>query len=248
MTQLTKRELATTLEIISECTACESDEVFRRTAEKTGDFLQADHLVFLSSRTSFLGAVALPQVFNVSYPTEWMDIYLARGYREIDPVLTSGLKGLCYWKDLFKAVPPDQEFYSQAVSFGLAEGCSYAATTHNSFTLFSAGGKGVEDSRRSREIVHYLVPHLQQKALSLAYDLPLSNLPKLTPREREVLLWAMDGKSNWEISVVLGIGQESVKEHISNLLRKLNASNRTHAVAIALQNNLLGTLSKETFC
>lgn len=239
MTQLTKKELATSLEIISECTACESDEVFRRIVEKAGDFLQADHLVFLSSRMSFSGVAALPQVFNISYPTEWMDIYLARGYREIDPVLTSGLKGLFYWKDLFKAVPPDQEFYSQAVSFGLAEGFSYSTATHDGFTLFSAGGKGVKDSRRSREIIHHLAPHLQQKALSFAYDLPPGNLPKLTPREREVLLWAMEGKSNWEISVVLGIGQESVKEHVSNMLRKLNASNRAHAVAIALQHGLL---------
>lgn len=241
MTELTKRELATTLEIISECTACESDKAFRRIATKAGSFLQTDHLVFLSSRTSFSGAVSLPQVFNISYPTEWMDIYLARGYREIDPVLTSGLKGLFYWKDLFKTVPPDQEFYSQAVSFGLAEGFSYSAVTHDSFTLLSASGKGVKDSKRIREIIHHLAPHLQQKALSLAYDLPPGNLPKLTPREREVLLWAMEGKSNWEISVVVGIGQESVKEHISNMLRKLNASNRTHAVAIALQHGLLSS-------
>ena len=241
MTRLTKTELTTTLEIISECTACKSDEEFRRTAEKAGDFLQADHLVFLSSRTSFSGAVALPQVFNISYSTEWMDIYLARGYREIDPVLTSGLQGLFYRKDLFKVTPPDREYYSQAVSFGLVEGVSYSAVTHNSFTLFSAGGKAVKDSRRSREIIHHLAPHLQQKALSLAYDLPSGNLPKLTPREREVLLWATEGKSNWEISVAEGIGQESVKEHISNMLRKLNASNRAHAVAIALQHGLLSS-------
>lgn len=64
-------------------------------------------------------------------------------------------------------------------------------------------------------------------------------MPRLTPRESEVLLWAMEGKSNWEISVILGISQESIKGHIANTLHKLDASNRAHAVAIALQSNLL---------
>lgn len=239
MTVLTKTELATALEIITECTACDSDKTFRQVASKAGDLLQAGHLIFLSSKTFFPGTISSPRVFNVSYPMEWINSYITQGYQEIDPVLTSGRKGLFYWKDLFKTVVPDPEFYSQAASFGLANGFSYVATTQNTYTLLSAGGKGVKDSSRSREILHYLAPHLQQRALSLAYKLPRNSLPKLTPREREVLLWAMEGKSNWEISIVLGIGQESVKEHISNMLRKLNASNRTHAVAIALQQGLL---------
>lgn len=49
----------------------------------------------------------------------------------------------------------------------------------------------------------------------------------------------MEGKTNWEISVILGIGQESIKGHVAHILHKLDASNRAHAVAIALQNDLL---------
>lgn len=239
MTLLTKTELVSTLEVITECMACDSEETFRQTASRAGDLLQADHLVFLSSKPRTPDAITSYQVFNVSYPTKWMETYLARGYQEIDPVLTSGRKGLFYWQDLFKAVPPDREFSSQAASYELTKGLSYTAATHNSFTLFSAGGKNVENTPRSREIARHLVPHLQQKALSLGCGLPRNSLPSLTPREREVLLWAMEGKSNWEISVVLGIGRESVKEYVSNILRKLNANNRTHAVAIALQQGLL---------
>jgi DNA-binding CsgD family transcriptional regulator len=49
----------------------------------------------------------------------------------------------------------------------------------------------------------------------------------------------MEGKTNWEISVILGISQESIKDYMTNILQKLDASNRAHAVAIALQNDLL---------
>ncbi len=61
----------------------------------------------------------------------------------------------------------------------------------------------------------------------------------LTKREREVLLWIIEGKTNWETSVILSIGEESVKSHMANILVKLGANNRTHAAAIALLNNLL---------
>jgi len=111
----------------------------------------------------------------------------------------------------------------------------------------SVAGKELVDSPRNQAIINNLAPHLHQLVLSLTHQKEKANLPRLTPREREVLLWAMEGKSNWEISVVLGIGRESVKGHIANILRKLNASNRTHAVAIALQNDLLfpaGILTK----
>ena len=47
------------------------------------------------------------------------------------------------------------------------------------------------------------------------------------------------GKTNWEISVILNISERTVKFHVQNIERKLNAVNKTHAVAIALDQNLL---------
>lgn len=61
----------------------------------------------------------------------------------------------------------------------------------------------------------------------------------LTEREREILRWAREGKSNLEIGAALDISALTVKNHIQKILRKLGASNRAHAVALAMSQGLL---------
>lgn len=63
--------------------------------------------------------------------------------------------------------------------------------------------------------------------------------PALTEREREILRWAREGKSNLEIGVALGISSLTVKNHIQKILRKLGASNRAQAVALAMSQGQL---------
>jgi two-component system response regulator NreC len=68
---------------------------------------------------------------------------------------------------------------------------------------------------------------------------PAASPFSLTLREREILAWIRDGKGSWEISSILGLSQETVKYHLKKTYRKLNATNRTQALAVALHNNLL---------
>jgi DNA-binding CsgD family transcriptional regulator len=62
----------------------------------------------------------------------------------------------------------------------------------------------------------------------------------LTPREREVLWWAAQGKSAKEIAEILNISERTVNEHSQKAIRKLGAANRTQAVATALRERLIG--------
>jgi NarL family two-component system response regulator LiaR len=61
----------------------------------------------------------------------------------------------------------------------------------------------------------------------------------LTPREREVLALLVQGKTNRELSQALTISEATVRLHVSNILGKLQAGNRTEAVSVALQNKLV---------
>lgn len=61
----------------------------------------------------------------------------------------------------------------------------------------------------------------------------------LTGREIEILRWVYEGKSNIEIGMILDISGFTVKNHVQNILRKLNVQNRTQAVAKGLLLNLL---------
>lgn len=61
----------------------------------------------------------------------------------------------------------------------------------------------------------------------------------LTAREREVLHWLKEGKTNWEISIILKMSERTAKFHVTNILGKLGASTRSHAVALAYSQNLI---------
>jgi LuxR family quorum sensing-dependent transcriptional regulator len=61
----------------------------------------------------------------------------------------------------------------------------------------------------------------------------------LTPRERECLQWAATGKSEWEISQILGISEHTSEKHLLNAKTKLGAVNRVHAVAEAIRRGYI---------
>lgn len=69
---------------------------------------------------------------------------------------------------------------------------------------------------------------------------PLSaSSPGLSPREVEVLHGVMQGESNEEIARRLYVSRQTIKTHMANVLRKLEARDRAHAVAIALHRGLV---------
>jgi DNA-binding CsgD family transcriptional regulator len=51
----------------------------------------------------------------------------------------------------------------------------------------------------------------------------------LTPREREVMHWVSQGKSNWEVAQILGCVEQTVKKHLQRIYRKLGVKNRMAA-------------------
>ena len=65
------------------------------------------------------------------------------------------------------------------------------------------------------------------------------NRALLTSREKDALKLLKQGKSAAEVAMVLGIRERTVKFHIGNILQKLHAVNRTHALAIAIETGLL---------
>ena len=79
----------------------------------------------------------------------------------------------------------------------------------------------------------YVSPEIRQQ---LAVNPPI---PDLTPRQEEILASMIRGLTDRDIARQLGIRQDGVNKHVSAILRKIGAANRTEAVAIALRKHLL---------
>jgi DNA-binding NarL/FixJ family response regulator len=62
---------------------------------------------------------------------------------------------------------------------------------------------------------------------------------ELSPREMDVLRLIAGGNANKEIAARLSIGEDTVKRHVTNILGKLGANDRTHAVTIGLKRGIL---------
>ena len=65
----------------------------------------------------------------------------------------------------------------------------------------------------------------------MEFAVPSDELPKLTDRERDCLAFVADGRTDWEIAMLLGISESTARFHLNNARRKLGAVNRAQAVA-----------------
>lgn len=61
----------------------------------------------------------------------------------------------------------------------------------------------------------------------------LRHLYKLTATESKIAFWLAEGKTNWEIGVIVGCAARTVEKHMERILDKMQVENRT-AAAVAL--------------
>lgn len=89
-------------------------------------------------------------------------------------------------------------------------------------------------------ILERLSPHFHTALASLKIKDKAAKLQTLTKRENEVLKWLAQGKTSWEIAVILKVAEVTVNFHVNNIKTKLNVVSRSHAVAVACHTQWLG--------
>ena len=82
-----------------------------------------------------------------------------------------------------------------------------------------------------------LIPQLNNRLL--ARDVDKDKISLLTDREIEVLVQVANGMSNKEIATSLDISERTVKNHISNIFKKIDVSDRTQAAVFAIKNDMI---------
>jgi len=82
-----------------------------------------------------------------------------------------------------------------------------------------------------------LIPALNNQLVNR--DTDKDKISSLTNRELEVLVQVANGMFNKEIATNLNISERTVKNHISNIFKKIDVSDRTQAAVFAIKNNII---------
>ncbi len=87
-------------------------------------------------------------------------------------------------------------------------------------------------------------PRIAEQVLHQFQELSWRNeaegfISPLTPREREILNYIAQGYLNKQIAAELNISEQTIKNHVTSILRKLNANARTEAVVVAIKQGLI---------
>lgn len=82
-----------------------------------------------------------------------------------------------------------------------------------------------------------LIPSLNSRLVNR--DIDKEKIESLTKRELEVLIQVANGMFNKEIATILNISERTVKNHISNIFKKIEVNDRTQAAVFAIRNNLI---------
>lgn len=82
-----------------------------------------------------------------------------------------------------------------------------------------------------------LIPALNNRLV--ARDIDKDKIDSLTSRELEVLIQVANGMFNKEIATSLNISERTVKNHISNIFKKIGVFDRTQAAVFAIKNDLV---------
>lgn len=244
---LSGRDAILLLELITESLACVSEEQLKKLMSRLSALLPYQAALSCMSRIGPGGAVEELKVVNVDYPHDYLAELERRELVMKDPIVIENFKTfrLQYWADTIQKRPftkDTPEIISLAEDYGFRKvrrGCGYGHGVRNlkgteaSFFCYH----GLDRSSRTEEILGLIIPHFHEALRRTGNT--AKNCSPLSPKETEVLKWLRQGKSTWDMSVILGISERTVKFHVGNIMTKLDATTRTHAVAIALEQGLV---------
>jgi len=183
---------------------------------------------------------------NILNSGSFIDRFVSKKLYQIDPVILEIFKtfDIQYWEDVDKKYPVKGVVSLVFEEFGTNNGLSFGVVNPNGLdgAIISFAGRQIKNDDRTTAIIKNTVPHLSVALMRIEKSEKETTafIPKLTNREIEVLKWLKEGKSSYDVSVILNISERTVNFHCYNILRKLDAVNRVQAVAIALEKRIIG--------
>lgn len=218
--------------------------IFQRALEQMGfrHFACCSHVDFNNPPQ---GAVVLH-----NYPPAWADVYAERNLFRCDPVLQHAERSLLPFRwntpEFIAALTrPQRRMLQEAASAGIVHGYTVpihlpwiAGALRASCSVIPDSDSIDERAYRAVQIMAiYLYASVEHRqGVKGARESGLQSASLLSMRERQCLELAAQGKSDWDISQLLGISESTVHKHVESAKRRLGVSTRIQAVVWAVQH------------
>jgi LuxR family transcriptional regulator, quorum-sensing system regulator CciR len=183
-----------------------------------------------------------------SYPETWEQIYDAQDLSITDPVHRASQRtsiGFA-WADLPRLIPlttTDRRILARARGRGLGDGFTVPAhvpgEVNGSCTFAMATGRSLPT--RALPVAQLTGAFAFEAARRIWQQQTRTMLTRveLTDRQRDCVLWMAQGKSDWAISRILGIGTHTVSQHLHQARERMGVDNRTSLAVWALYDGII---------
>lgn len=235
-----RNDLVKLLELAQCCIKASSDkEEVDQVVELAKNVIPFSSLVICLDNVATLDPQASRQLLNYGYSGEWVELYFRKSFQLQDPILKTAEREThaFSWDVGYAGATPSKEFLDLSRQFVGSNGiaCCVSGRSRTSTTLISMTLPEHERAQDYVDALDYLAPHLHE-IFNRQGSLNRHSLmaPDISQRELEVLHWAKEGKSTWDISNILSISERTVKFHFGNIFRKLDVLNRSQAIAKAI--------------
>ena len=172
-----------------------------------------------------------------TWPEGWLNHWLSSDYIHSDPVLHQLLARIepVQWSKITANDEMGSRILDEATEFRMTDGFALPIYSRDGFAVgLTMGTQHYELNKQDEACLHLASIYFHAKLEKLRAENTPRPRSRLTPRERECLTWVAAGKTDWEISQILNIAEQTAHEYVQNALTKLNATTRAQAVAIAI--------------
>ena len=195
-----------------------------------------EHFVFASSRVE--SSLFDKMILLEKWPRGWTQQYQRENLFPSDPV--ANLARVSFdaftWDEAARHArsrSARRVMQISATDFDLRQGFGVPVHGVSGYqATISVAGHDVEAGDDAHKAIELISSYAYKTALKLKSKLKIY---VLTPREREIMIWAAAGKTAWDTGEILHISEQTVKSHISSVLAKLQVCSKTQAVAESIR-------------
>ncbi|WP_085044053.1 LuxR family transcriptional regulator [Ensifer aridi] len=193
-----------------------------------------------------LGRVPCDSEEILNYPDDWQERCLEMGYERIAPVIKESRMGAgpIRWSEVYSDASTteyERRMFDEAATFGLRSGITVPLRGPKGSCAVVSFARHCEREFKNRTIAYLQLAatHFHVRVAKIANSNVVQEIPALSFREKECVLWVARGKSSWDIGVIMKISENTVNFHVKNVMRKLGTSSRTVAAIKAISLGII---------